>query len=53
LIGLPTRNAPHQPENRIRSNHAFALAVATSLVVGAALMFGSLHAAASHLQVTM
>jgi hypothetical protein len=37
----------------MRSNHEFAFAIATSLLIGAAVMFGSLHAAASHMQVTM
>jgi hypothetical protein len=37
----------------MRTNHVFAFAIAISLLVGAAVMFGSLHAAASHIQVTM
>jgi hypothetical protein len=37
----------------MRSNHKFAVAIAISLLAGAAVMFGSLHTAASHMQVTM
>jgi hypothetical protein len=40
-------------EHPMRTNHAFAFAIAISLLVGAAVMFGSLHAATSHIQVTM
>jgi len=44
---------PSTGEHPIRSNHTFVLAIAISLLIGAALMFASLHAAASHMQVTM
>ena len=37
----------------MRSNHKFAVAIAISLLTGAAVMFGSLHTAASRMQVTM
>jgi hypothetical protein len=37
----------------MRSNHAFAFAIAVSLAVAAAVMFGSLHAAAGHIKATM
>jgi hypothetical protein len=37
----------------MRANHAFAFAMAISLAVAAAVMFGSLHAAASRIKVTM
>jgi hypothetical protein len=37
----------------LKSNHAFACAIAISLLLGAVVMFGSLHAAASNMQVTM
>jgi hypothetical protein len=37
----------------LRSNHAFAFAIAISLLLGAVVMFGSLHAAAGNMQVTM
>jgi hypothetical protein len=37
----------------MKSNHVFAFAIVTSLLVGAAVMFGSLHAATSRIQVTM
>jgi hypothetical protein len=37
----------------MKTDHVFAFAIAISLLAGAAVMFGSLHAAASHIQVTM
>jgi hypothetical protein len=37
----------------MRSNNAFGFAIAISLLLGAAVIFGSLHAAASHMRVTM
>jgi hypothetical protein len=37
----------------MKSNRAFVLAITVSLAVGAAVMFGSLHTATSHMQVTM
>jgi hypothetical protein len=37
----------------MRSNQAFAFAIAISLLTGAAVMFGTLHIAASHFHVTM
>jgi hypothetical protein len=37
----------------MKSNHEFAFAIAIGLLTTAAVMFGSLHAAVSHMQVTM
>jgi hypothetical protein len=36
----------------MKSNHAFAFAIAISLALAAAVMFGSLHAAAGRIRVT-
>jgi len=49
----PGAIGPSTGEHPIRSNYTFVLAIAISLLIGAALMFASLHAAASHMQVTM
>ena len=46
--------APQETEEHpMKSNHALGFAIAISLLLGAAVIFGSLHAAASHMQVTM
>jgi hypothetical protein len=50
---VPSTASQETEGHPMRSNHEFALAIAISLLTAAAVMFGSLHAAARHMQVTM
>jgi hypothetical protein len=50
---IAAKAVPHMKSTKSESNRAFLVAVGTSLLLGALLMFGSLQYAATHMQVTM